>query len=309
MTAQHLLTEFKALGGSYVSLSGGEPILYKEWRPVMRYARFLELQTILVTNGTLLRPRDLDFLTEIDSAVAVSLDGGSADTHDFLRGAGTFERTVATLRLMAERGMGKSTTLCFTPSAYNWKDLPTIVHLAHTMGIGTVYISLMETRGRAEGSIDELGIGRESVSALLFMILSLQERYGSVSIECLNLKYFTERLRGLPVTADGLDRTLRVTADSEAFLTAYLDASPFHLGRYVPGGLEALWYSDKTQEAFDTAEARPRSVAKCRSCFSLQWCHAGSAAFAWAAGGTFDAVDAFCEAKRKLVLELAGATR
>ncbi|ABC21567.1 radical SAM protein [Rhodospirillum rubrum] len=303
---QGLLGEFQAMGGEFVSFSGGEPTLYGEWRPVMRYARYLGLEAMLVTNGVALSEGDIGFLDEIGASIAVSLDGASAAVHDAIRGRGSFERTGRTLERLGAAGLGGRVTLCFTPSAANCADLPGVVRLAADLGLGTVYVSLLEQRGRAGDVIDQLSLGPAERRALIFAMASLQERYPEIALECLNLRYFTERLRGYAISGDSLDRTLRVTAEGALVLTAYLDDAPFQLGPYAPGTLDRLWWGDKVRAAFAAADQRAQTVAECQECIAWPWCQGGSAAFAWTAHGRFDAVDGFCAAKRDVLREMAG---
>lgn len=303
-----LIDEFVALGGQMVSVSGGEPTLYPEWRAVVRYARFNGLETMLLTNGARLTDEHIGMLSWLGCRVAVSLDGAIPATHDAFRGTGNFETVIAALDRLTAGGMGPQTTVMFTPMARNVRELPGVLAIADCRGIGTVYVSLLEDRGRAHDRLSSLVPEKDAVRALIYSILSLQDRYPNIAIQCLNLKMFTERLRGLELDAEGLDRTLRVTATGEVYLTAYLDDEPFHLGRYEPGNLSRVWNNGKVELALHAAERRrQRTATACRDCFAWEWCRGGSSAFAWNVTGSFDGEDGFCEAKRMIVSE-AGVT-
>jgi radical SAM protein with 4Fe4S-binding SPASM domain len=299
-----LIEEFAELGGQMVSISGGEPTLYSEWRAVTKYVRYNGLDAMLLTNATRLSSDDIAFLKDLGCAVAVSLDGANAASHDSFRGAGNFDATLTALNRLVAAGMAERTTLMFTPMTMNHGNLAGIVALAHRLGIGTVYVSLLEDRGRAHDRMVSLVPGVHSIRSLIFSIASLQDRYPGVAIQCLNLKMFTERLRQLDLDTEGLDRTIRITADGEAYLTAYLDDEPFRLGFYKPGDLRRIWESDKVRSALDAAERRRRgAAAACRNCSAWEWCRGGSAAFAWNHDGSFDGEDGFCDAKRAIVRE------
>ncbi len=298
----HLIEEFAELGGQMVSISGGEPTLYREWRAVVRYARFHSLETMLLTNGTRLSSDDISFLRDLDCAIAISIDGAKSATHDLVRGQGNFDAVIKAIGRVIGGGMARRTTLMFTPMATNAGDLPGVVALADRFGIATVYVSLLEDRGRAHDRMSCLEETNSSLRSLIYSIISLQERYPNVAIQCLNLKLFTERLRGMDVQTEGIDRTLRVTAAREIYLTAYLDAEPFRLGVFRPGALREIWISDKVKAAIHAAENRGQGrVAPCQSCFAFPWCGGGSAAFAWNHNGSFEGEDGFCDAKRAIV--------
>ena len=87
----------------FISISGGEPLLSRSLVPVLRSAREHGAQTAIITNGLLLKGRRLDEVAPHVGAVAVSLDGISAQTHDSIRGAGAFQKTYENLRALAGR--------------------------------------------------------------------------------------------------------------------------------------------------------------------------------------------------------------
>jgi MoaA/NifB/PqqE/SkfB family radical SAM enzyme len=100
-----LADEFAALQGLRFIVSGGEPLMHRHfWRLNDRLPDY-PFRSILLTNGTLLdreAARALRF-----HEVQVSLDGPQ-DAHDRLRGAGSFRRSVAALRHLAEAGVPTS---------------------------------------------------------------------------------------------------------------------------------------------------------------------------------------------------------
>lgn len=87
-----------------IGLTGGEVLTYPHWRKIVREARQLGFRVGIITNGTLIRPADLDVLHDPGVRVAVSLDGAEGD-HDSLRGPGRFRQTLAALELLAGAGL------------------------------------------------------------------------------------------------------------------------------------------------------------------------------------------------------------
>jgi radical SAM protein with 4Fe4S-binding SPASM domain len=292
-----LIAEFHEIGGQYVSISGGDPILHPDWRPAVRFTRSLGLACLLLTNGTNLRADDIDFTIATGTSLSVSVEAGSAASHDAIRGHGAFAKAMRALDYAVASGHGAETTLAFTPMSANAKELPRVVALAKALGVGSVYISLLERRGRAVADFETLRLNKSAKTGLLFSVLSLQERYPEVAIQCVNLKGFTERLRGIDLETESLDRTIRVTAQGQLVLTAYLDAEPFQLGRYRRGNLAELWNSPKVRRAFADASV-PASC--CARCELWPLCRGGSSAFAWIRNGGPGGVDGYCAAKQRL---------
>jgi MoaA/NifB/PqqE/SkfB family radical SAM enzyme len=95
------LTEARDVGIGTVSFSGGEPFVHPAFEEILTHAFSLGIKVQLVTNGTLIKRDKLDFLSQLD-CLTVSVDG-LEDAHDFIRQRpGTFQRTLRTLRWLAE---------------------------------------------------------------------------------------------------------------------------------------------------------------------------------------------------------------
>jgi sulfatase maturation enzyme AslB (radical SAM superfamily) len=105
-----LVDEAVSLGFSDVFFTGGEPFLLNDIYEMLVYSA-QRVKTTVLTNAMLLRGVRLDKLTAAAARVPaenlviqVSLDGGRPEEHDAYRGKGSWEKTVAGIRLLQERG-------------------------------------------------------------------------------------------------------------------------------------------------------------------------------------------------------------
>src|SRR5689334_12256788 len=73
----------RAEGYEVVSLSGGEPLVYRGLDAVVSSAKELGFRVIMISNGLLVNGRNAPVLSELD-AMAISFDG-LAETHDAVR--------------------------------------------------------------------------------------------------------------------------------------------------------------------------------------------------------------------------------
>jgi len=90
-------------GYAVVSLSGGEPLVYKPLRAVVERARALGFGVTMISNGLLATPRTEPVLALLD-ALAISFDG-LADSHNALRGRpDAFQRACAALERLSAKG-------------------------------------------------------------------------------------------------------------------------------------------------------------------------------------------------------------
>ena len=97
-----IVREFAANGGLRLLISGGEPFLYPQLSEFLDATRGLGLRRVLLSNGTLITSAVASQLPVEE--VQVSLDGWTQG-HDLLRGAGSFNRTIAGIRVLREAGI------------------------------------------------------------------------------------------------------------------------------------------------------------------------------------------------------------
>lgn len=142
-----VMDDLKAFGVPALILSGGEPLLRKNFFDIAARAKGLGFTTALSTNGTLI---DVPLAGRIAAArfdyVGVSLDG-LRDTHDrFRRKQGAYDGALNGIRLC--RDMGVKVGLRFTLTQDNAAELPALLDLAEAERIDKFYLSHLNYAGR-----------------------------------------------------------------------------------------------------------------------------------------------------------------
>jgi MoaA/NifB/PqqE/SkfB family radical SAM enzyme len=93
---------------SLISVHGGEPFVYKHIDTLLELLREKQFDVIFSTNGTLLKPR-LEQLAQLRNLIFLLSIDGDEQTHDKVRGKGTFKRardSIAELfELRRQRGL------------------------------------------------------------------------------------------------------------------------------------------------------------------------------------------------------------
>jgi len=149
---EHLIGDFVALGGTSLQLTGGEPLLHPDWRLLLSEALGAGLeQVVLQTNGLLLGQSDLDYLATLGAGLRIqlSLDGANPQTHDLVRGSGTFAATLAVLQRLARAGLAPRVSLFFTEMQHNLHELPELLALAEWFEIPSLGSGTLVCGGRA----------------------------------------------------------------------------------------------------------------------------------------------------------------
>jgi len=105
--AFNVIREFRAMEGLSVCISGGECMLHPDFPEILREARRLGLNIIVMSNLTLCDEKMVALLEEIDPQfVNVSLYSMRAEEHDSItRVAGSWERTMAAIRALKAAGV------------------------------------------------------------------------------------------------------------------------------------------------------------------------------------------------------------
>lgn len=102
-----MFADLKTLGMEWITISGGEPMSREDWPEVIDAATSAGIRAGMITNAVTL-DREAVRLAKKNrlSGVGLSLDGGVARTHDFVRGRiGHFGQLTAAMDVCREEGM------------------------------------------------------------------------------------------------------------------------------------------------------------------------------------------------------------
>lgn len=136
-----------------LTLSGGEPFLYKDLKKVIIEARNLGFEEIRIqTNGTI-HNFDKEILNLVDY-LCLSLDGPNSKINDQVRGKGTFDKTIRLIK-MAQKGSCLVKVNCVV-SNINIKYLENMISLLERMKIDELHFQTLTVIGNA--SINQMSL-------------------------------------------------------------------------------------------------------------------------------------------------------
>jgi len=146
------LATWRRLGGSKLTILGGEPTLHPDYCASIRAARQLGYEHVITTtNAQAPALRKFRSLEPDDFAyVQVSLDGGGAVSHDAIRGEGTFNAALATTAELAQRGF--DTRIICTVNQANRGDVLNLLDIADELGASLVKFHVFSTIGIGHGN-------------------------------------------------------------------------------------------------------------------------------------------------------------
>lgn len=133
----HLIEEMDHLGTKRLQFTGGEPMIRKDIGQIISYARGRGIFTGISSSG-LLVPEKVDELEDAN-ILFLSLDG-EEETHDFLRGKGSFQNLMNAMEALKSKGIKFWTTTVVTKR--NVQSIDYILQLAKKKGFFSNYVFL-----------------------------------------------------------------------------------------------------------------------------------------------------------------------
>lgn len=162
-----------------ITLTGGEPMLNKEVENFVRLAKAkYDFNCVtIVTNGSLFTKEKL---LNLDKAgldwLAVSIDGAKPDTNDIIRGKGTFEKAINTIKLAVEN-TEMYVSSSFTMTKYNVNEVSEYVELISKLGANQAHVNMLIPQGRGAENRDELEVPPLEELEIMKLIRRLELKY------------------------------------------------------------------------------------------------------------------------------------
>ena len=129
------LATWRRMGGSKLTILGGEPSLHPNYVDAIRFARKLGYEHVITTTnaqGPALR-KFRQLAPEEFAYIQVSVDGGSPGTNDLIRGTGTFSQALSTIAELTRRGF--DTRIICTVNQANAGDALRLLDIADDLAV------------------------------------------------------------------------------------------------------------------------------------------------------------------------------
>ncbi len=305
-TLLRLVSEYKEIGGEGVRFTGGEPLLHPAWLDLLRFAKGVGFKNVAMqTNAILFKKEDMASLQDMDYpglTLQVSLDGATASTHDLVRGEGAFQGVMQGLRRLADGGLSRNISIFFTEMQHNLDEIPALLELADSLGIGSVSTGALVLYGRAEKESMVAPPAPDQYFQLLHRyetdagFRDLYERIGTTAA--------IEWLKG------DAPRTECCTFVENPYLTSEGGLYPcvlchtegYSVDRVFGKSLRAAFAEGAPlwSALLKTSHSRAESIPECRECPGESTCAGGCMGRAWGSCGDLLAADDRCELRRTI---------
>ena len=293
--ALDLCDQLASLGARIVTLTGGEPLVRRDWRQLAERVVDRAMQLRLSTNGHLLDDPALSFLQELGcEGVVVSVDG-LAETHDRLRHGprplSSHGRVLDVLDRLAPSPIRASVITSVT--AQNLAELPLVHTLLKDHGVQSWQVQLAHPTGRGGASVERLMAPAQLPQLIDYLVSIVDDPVLPPRVHN-TIGYLGRdepRLRssgrkGGPAFWKGCRcgvTSMGIEPDGGIKGCASQVGSPFVVGHAPAEALSVIW-SDRTR--WHWLDPTPdRMAGDCRPCALKAICKAGCTALAWGSSG------------------------
>lgn len=263
---------------SSIAFTGGEPLLLPYLIELVDYARGLGHQVHLLTNGTLIN-KNAERISKAFDLIKISLDGSTAEIHDFHRGNGSFAKTLNAINLLIQQDAPIQITMTITK-----KNIHDIDAMTKKFGSRLSFAPLF-VAGRAK-NMKELSItGKEYYEALASV-----NDVKPLSNLCSSLA--ASRQKRIMKCAIG-DGEISISETGDVYPCQLLHFPQFCAGNVRESSLKSIYEtSDKLKVC---KELTVTKIAGCRKCDIRFICGGACRARAFYEENRLDVSGSFCE--------------
>lgn len=266
-----LVDELAEMQVFQIHFGGGEPFMYYGIWDVLERCSQRGLVMCVSTNGTLITAERARRLTEFQPLYfQVSLDGGTPQTNDRIRGAGVFQRAMRGLELLAAEQ--HSLTVNSVLTRYSFAELDRLYEIAASFG-AKLRVTRLRPSGRGRDVWDDLHPTREQYHEFT---LWLQEHPDVLTADSFfHLNAFGNKLAGLDICG-AATATCCICPEGEVYPCAFFQAPEFEAGNLHEHSFKDIW-RDSALFAF----YRGMGAGACTGCGQYNACHGGCPATKW----------------------------
>lgn len=265
-----------------VTLTGGEPLLRADVFEIASSLSENNVPISLTTNGMLVQKNIGKIINSGIMQIQVSIDG-MRSVHNYLRGSNAFDSAIHALRLLKREHLLPS--VMTTVNSYNFKQVPEIIALVHSMNIPLLGIQRFIPVGRGAG-FKNLALTPENCRDLLKYVMSKKEELkDEICIATPDpLKVLIDRREsaGCPIG----NSILALTPNGDMLPCCKL---PVSLGNLIFQDFHEAWNS----KIMDKMRSSGNLKGKCGYCEHREICR-GCRGAAYAACGDYLAEDPQC---------------
>ncbi len=266
-----LVDELAEMQVFQIHFGGGEPFIYPGIWKVLERCTERELVMCISTNGTLITGERARRLKEYNPLYfQVSLDGGTPQTNDRVRGKGVFERALRGLEFLARED--HSLTVNSVLTRYSFYELDLLYEIAASFN-ARLRVTRLRPSGRGQEVWADLHPTQEQYSEFTQWLVARPDVLTADSFFHLNA--FGTTLAGLD-TCGAATATCCICPEGEVYPCAFFQAPEFEAGNLHEQSFREIWQNSMLFDYY-----REMGGGACSGCGQYNVCHGGCPATKW----------------------------
>ncbi|MEO6893162.1 MAG: mycofactocin radical SAM maturase [Ktedonobacteraceae bacterium] len=266
-----LVDELAEMQVFQIHFGGGEPFMYAGIWQVLEHARDRGLVMCISTNGTLITQERARRLAQLEPIYfQVSLDGGTPQTNDRIRGEGVFKKALRGLELLAAENL--SLTVNSVLTRYSFAELDRLYEIAASFN-SKLRVTRLRPSGRGQEVWAELHPTTEQYREFTAWLESHPDVLTADSFFHLNA--FGNKLAGLDMCG-AATATCCICPEGEIYPCAFFQVPEFEAGNLHDHAFKEIW-----QRSQLFAFYRNMGAGACSGCGQYTVCHGGCPATKW----------------------------
>jgi radical SAM protein with 4Fe4S-binding SPASM domain len=253
---KNLLDQMAEAGVFYLTISGGEILMRRDFFEILEHARLRTFCVKLKTNGVLIREKEADRLLQLGvESVQISIYSHRPEVHDAItKMPGSFRQSIAAIRLLRKRGL--LVTLANVLMAQNAQDYRNVRALAAELDAKFIIDPTITPMMDGDRSILSLNVDK----AALREVFRNEDLVGNVEEFCAPSQ---------PVDEEALDMLPCSAGHTACYVSPYGDVYPCVQFPMPSGNVRRMKFVDIWRDSPQLNEVRGitlRDMPTCSQC-------------------------------------------
>lgn len=256
-------------------ITGGEPLLRKDFFDIMSYANNLGFNWGMTSNGILITPEVAKKLYEVGmKTISISIDGLESTHDSFRRTPGGYKRAMQGIQNLINVGKFHHIQVTTVVTHQNINELPQLYDILKDIDIDSWRVINIEPMGRANLH-PELLLTKEDYRYMVNFILDMRKREEPVCYGCshyLGLTY-EHTIRDWYFLCTAGIQTASITSTGDIIACLDIERRPeFVQGNILTDNFKDVWFNKFKIFRKDLSD----TCDKCKNCSEVDRCHGDS---------------------------------
>ncbi len=298
MIDEHLELNPEAL----IAFTGGEAMLRDDCIELMQYAASKTPYVSLNTNGLLIDEAKARALVAMCAAIQVSLDGADPEVHDFLRGKGSFKKTMHAIELLCAAGGARTLRTSTTLTRCALSQVKELIARFEAMNVYELRFLILNKMRAAETNWDQIVPDPTELLAVYRYLLIERPRQANKS----HTRIEGEFPGFVPYPDPNgyhwcpIGETTIVDSQGNTYGCPSLLLPEYRSGNIKSTPIRDIQFSESHKRLREKMLERRYVIPECKACAWRNFCQGGCQAFTQLRTGDMLVMDEFCDFRREL---------